>query len=52
MSDHLQNELQQIAVLYEQIADGKDPDHLAIISRAATPKMKQLARFSTAWPDE
>lgn len=52
MSGRLQGELHQIAALYEQIADGKHPDHLAPMFRFAPPKMKQLARFSAAWPEE
>ena len=48
----LRGELDQIAVLYERIADGRDPDHLAPLFRTAPAKLKQLRRFSAAWPDE
>jgi hypothetical protein len=51
-SGRLQGELHQIAALYERIADGKDPDYLAPIFRRCSPKMKQIRRFSTEWPDE
>ena len=51
-SGRLQGELHQIAALYERIADGKDPDYLAPIFRRRSPKMKQIRRFSTEWPDE
>jgi hypothetical protein len=51
-SGRLQGELHQIAALYERIADGKDPDRLVLTSRARPPQLKQIRRFSAAWPDE
>jgi hypothetical protein len=51
-SGRLQGELHQIAALYERIADGKDPDHLAPIFRRRSPKLKQFRRFYAGWPDE
>jgi hypothetical protein len=50
-SGRLQGELHQIAALYERIADGKDPDYLAPLLRVRSPKLKQIRRFSAAWPD-
>jgi hypothetical protein len=50
-SGRLRGELHQIAALYERIADGKDPDRLAPLFRARSPNMKQIRRFSAAWPD-
>ena len=51
-SGRLQSELYQIAVLYEKIADGNDPDRRPPIVGSAPPKMKELVRFSAAWRSE
>jgi hypothetical protein len=49
----LQGELHRIAALYERIADGKDPEnyHGRRLASRTTSRLKQLARFSDAWPD-
>jgi len=52
-SGQLQGELRQIAARYERLADGKDPETPVprAVSRTASHALKQLARFSAAWPD-
>jgi hypothetical protein len=52
-SGRLKGELYQLAMLYERIADGKDPDRsMRGAPRSGAPKLSQLARFfSAGWPD-